>query len=44
VDEDGFRTALEEQKTRSRQATKGKFTMDIDRSTYIQGMPATQFV
>jgi alanyl-tRNA synthetase len=44
VDEDGFRTALEEQKTRSRQATKGKFTMDIDRSTHIQGMPATQFV
>jgi alanyl-tRNA synthetase len=44
IDEAWFRAALEEQKNRSRQATKGKFTLDIDRSAHIQGMPATQFV
>lgn len=44
INEVGFRTALEEQKTRSRQATKGKFTLDVDRSAHIQGMPATTFV
>ena len=44
IDKAGFRIALEEQKTRSREATKGKFTMDIDRSTHIQWVPATQFV
>lgn len=44
VDEKWFYLALEEQKNRSRQSTKGKFTMDVDRSTYIQWIPATQFV
>jgi alanyl-tRNA synthetase len=44
VDEDGFHVALEEQKNRSRQATKGKFTLDVDRSAHVQGIPATQFV
>ena len=44
IDEAWFRAALEEQKTRSRQATKGKFTLDVDRSAHVQGMPATQFV
>lgn len=44
IDEAWFRTALEEQKTRSRQATKGKFTLDVDRSAHVQGMLATQFV
>jgi alanyl-tRNA synthetase len=44
IDEAGFRIALEEQKNRSRQATKGKFTLDVDRSAHVQGMPATQFI
>lgn len=44
VDEKWFHQALDEQKTRSRQASKGKFTMDVDRSTYIQWIPTTQFV
>jgi len=44
IDEAWFRIALEQQKTRSRQATKGKFTLDVDRSAHIQGMPATEFI
>ena len=44
IDEEGFQKALEEQKTRSRKATKSKFSIDIDRSTYVQDIPETVFV
>ena len=44
IDEASFHKALEEQKNRSRQATKGKFSIDIDRSTHIQDLPETIFV
>jgi len=44
IDEAWFYKALEEQKNRSRQATKGKFSIDIDRSNYTQDIPETFFV
>lgn len=44
IDEEGFQKSLEEQKSRSRKATKRKFSIGIDRSTYVQDIPETVFV
>jgi alanyl-tRNA synthetase len=44
VNEIDFQDELQAQKQRSRQATKGKFTKDIDWSVYIQDIPTTQFI
>ncbi len=39
-----FDEKLKEAQDRSRAATKGKFTLDVDRSAYIQWLPSTQFI
>ncbi|MBU0625963.1 hypothetical protein KKG31_06340 [Patescibacteria group bacterium] len=35
---------MKEQQTRSRAGSKDMFKQDIDRSKYLEGIPATQFV
>ncbi len=43
VDEEGFSKEMEIQQERSRKWSKDKFTMDIDRSKHVAGLPATKF-
>ena len=44
VDETWFTKEMEAQQQRSRAGSKNMFTQDIDRSTYIIGLPPTKFV
>ena len=44
IDESWFYSELEKQKDRSRTGSKDMFAKGTDRSTYIQWIPATQFI
>lgn len=39
-----FESELTKQQDRSRAATKGKFSLDVDRSAHIQWLPSTKFI